>query len=66
VGVEKGGVGKRSFDASGLRGFEFSLSRLLSRRQRWFVPLAEEANQSLDVLGSCCEEELFADKLLSA
>src|SRR4029077_8889093 len=35
---------------------------LLSCRQHWFLPLAEEADQSLDVLGSRRQEELLTNK----
>jgi len=31
--------------------------------QHWSLPLAEEADQSLDVLGSRRQEELFTNKL---
>jgi len=43
---------------------EFSASGRLSRcGERRLRPLAEEADQSLDVLGSCRQEELLPNKL---
>ena len=43
---------------------EFSASGRLGRcGERWLRPSAEEADQSLDVLGSRCQEELLPNKL---
>jgi hypothetical protein len=42
---------------------KFPASQLSRCRERWLRPLAEEADQALDVLRSRSQEELLANKL---
>jgi hypothetical protein len=66
VGVEKGALGGIGLRLRVLLWDEYFLVGLLQLSHHslyWSWSLAQEADQSLDVLGSGCQEELLPNKL---